>query len=65
MKSFFTRSLALLALAQSAFGRATPRMEDLASTDLSTRATGSINAVYFTNWLVHRDHSWAHCTASK
>nr|ABV57861.1 chitinase [Clonostachys rosea] len=66
MKSFFTRSLALLALAQSTFGRATPRMEDLASTDLSTRATGSINAVYFTNWGIYgRNFQPADLQASK
>lgn len=48
MLSVITKSLAVLASIQAAAGLAVPQPES--NTVIAKRATGPVNAVYFTNW---------------
>lgn len=48
MKSFFAKSLAVFGLLQSACGLAINHAAT--NVDVDKRASGNINAVYFTNW---------------
>jgi hypothetical protein len=50
MLSFLSKSLAVLASLQAVSGMAMPRVEK--PFEVSKRASGPVNAVYFTNWFV-------------
>jgi len=65
MLSLLTKSLAVLASFQATVGLALPRAEHEV-VDLATRATGPVNAVYFTNWGIYgRNFQPADLTANK